>query len=84
MFPAVGKQGDALNVKYNIRMCKRLILGIWLVGIVFPAIWLRQFSNTYRRVFDHLFAQSGCISSCTWQFMRCWASMLMLVFRLPS
>jgi hypothetical protein len=44
-----------LGVKYNIRMRTRLILGLWLLGILFPAIWLRQFFTGYRRVFDTLF-----------------------------
>ena len=84
MFPVVGKQGDALHIKYNILMCKRLILGIWLVGTVFPAIWLRQFSNTYRRIFDHIFAHEWVHILMHMAIYAVLGIMLMLVFRLPS
>jgi hypothetical protein len=37
-------------------MRSRLVLLLWLVGILFPMAWLGRFSPTYRRAFDAIFA----------------------------
>ncbi len=37
-------------------MRARLALCLLLLGILFPAAWLRQFSTSYRRTFDSIFA----------------------------
>jgi hypothetical protein len=34
----------------------RLVLLLWLVGILFPMAWLGRFSPAYRRAFDSIFA----------------------------
>ena len=59
-----------------------LILGIWLVGIVFPAIWLRQFSNTYRLIFDRLFGPEWMHILMHLAIYAVLGILLMLVFRL--
>ena len=36
-------------------MRKALVLVVWLVGIMFPAAWLGQFSTVYRGAFNRVF-----------------------------
>jgi hypothetical protein len=75
---------------YNILMRSHhwsvpsLVLGIWLVGIVFPAIWLRQFSNTYRQIFDSLFGPEWVHIVMHLAIYAVLGILLMVVFRLPS
>jgi hypothetical protein len=84
--PGVALSGRWLyrTVKYNILMRSRLILCIWLIGIVFPAIWLRQFSNTYRQVFDSLFGPEWVHILMHLAIYAVLGILLMLVFQLPS
>jgi hypothetical protein len=45
-----------LKVGYNVQMKRRLILLIWLAGILFPIAWLGSFWPAYRRVFAAIFS----------------------------
>lgn len=36
-------------------MRRYLLLGFWIIGIIFPMIWLTGFSPTFARLFDTLF-----------------------------
>ena len=68
---------------YNNRMRTRLILGLWLIGVLFPAIWLRKFSTTYRQIFDTLFGTEWVHIAMHLMLYAVLAVLLISVLRLP-